>query len=467
MRLLSRVVWSEGMHLAQHHFQAQSRYFEDLTAFTLSSVFFRPYGLVALELDADALSNGTVSVVHGRGVMPDGTPFHFPHDPLPEPLDIRALFSPTHDAHRVLLTLPAWRPEKANCALDGERPDLRFRSEDQQVSDETTGRDARSVLLARKNFRLALDDAAAEPDTVALPLARVRRDGAGHFIYDPSFVPPCLQIGASARLVDLLSRLVGILEAKAEAMTAERSAAGTDLAEYASREVASFWLSHAIHSAAAPLRHHLTTRAAHPEQLYNELARLAGALCTFALDAHPRDLPLYDHDEPEGTFDGLDRFIRRHLDVAIPTNTVRIPLAPARPHGVSEKEMVLVPGGEADSPFHLGTVADRRVFGRAHWYLGVRSSASSADVIARVPRLVKICSAKYIVRLVKSAYPGLGIEHVPSPPAELAPRINTTYFRVRPVDPCWPAITDTAEVGLYVPAAIPDAEVELVVVLDE
>jgi len=24
---LSKVVWSEGMYLAQHHFQAQSRYF--------------------------------------------------------------------------------------------------------------------------------------------------------------------------------------------------------------------------------------------------------------------------------------------------------------------------------------------------------------------------------------------------------------------------------------------------------
>jgi type VI secretion system protein ImpJ len=29
MKPLSRVVWHEGMHLAQHHFQAQNRYFED------------------------------------------------------------------------------------------------------------------------------------------------------------------------------------------------------------------------------------------------------------------------------------------------------------------------------------------------------------------------------------------------------------------------------------------------------
>lgn len=437
------------MHLAQHHFQAQSRWFEDLTAFTLSSVFFHAYGLVAIELDADALLNGTVSLVHARGVMPDGTPFHFPHDPPPAPIDIRERFSPTHDAHRVLLQLPAWRPEKANCALDGGADGLRYRAERRELPDETTGGDPRDVEVARKNFRLALDGAEAEAGQVVLPIARIRRDGAGHFVYDPTFVPPSLQIGASSRLVELLARLVGMLDAKAEAMSAERAAANTNLAEYASREVANFWLSHAIHSAAAPLRHHLTTRTAHPEQLYTELARLAGALCTFALDAHPRDLPLYDHDAPEATFDALDRFIRRHLDVAIPTGAVRIPVAPAEPG------------------FFTGTVADRRCLGRAHWFLGVRSSASTGDVIQRVPRLVKMCSARHIVRLVKEAYPGLELEHVPAPPAALAPRIGTTYFRVRRTEPCWRTITDSAEVGLYVPASVPDAELDLVAVLDE
>lgn len=449
MKLLSRVVWSEGMHLAQHHFQAQSRYFEDLTAFTLASVFWRSYGLVAAELDADALLNGTVSLVHARGVMADGTPFHFPHDAPPPPLDIREGFSPTHDAHRVLLTIPGWRPEKANVATDGGAgAGLRFTSEPRPLPDETTGRDERTVPIARKNFRLMLDTGAVE-DQVALPIARVRRDGAGHFIYDPDFVPPCIQIGGSQRLLSMLARLVDILDAKAAAMTAERAAAGSNLAEYASREVVGFWLSHAIHSAAGPLRHQLVTRTAHPEALYTELARFAGALCTFALDTHPRDLPLYDHDEPEMAFDALDRFIRRHLDVVIPTGHIAVPLSPAEPG------------------FHTGSIGDRRCFDRAHWFLGVRSTATTGDIVERVPRLVKMCSAKHIVRLVREAYPGLGIEHVAAPPAALAPRINTTYFRILRTEPCWRTITDSAEVGVYVPAAIPNAELDLVVVLEE
>ena len=70
MTQLSRVVSSEGMHLAQHHFQAQSRYFEDSIQFAISHLFFKPYGLIAYHLDAEALRNGIVSLIHARGVMP-------------------------------------------------------------------------------------------------------------------------------------------------------------------------------------------------------------------------------------------------------------------------------------------------------------------------------------------------------------------------------------------------------------
>ena len=98
MKPFTRVVWQEGMHLAQHHFQLQSRYFEDSVAFALSQLFFRPHGLVGAELDSEALSNGTVSILHARGVMPDGLVFHIPDaDPPPAPRAIRELFSPTQD----------------------------------------------------------------------------------------------------------------------------------------------------------------------------------------------------------------------------------------------------------------------------------------------------------------------------------------------------------------------------------
>ena len=448
MAFLSRVVWSEGMHLAQHHFQAQGRYFEDLTTFALSGLHFKPYGLLACELDAEALANGTIALTHARGVMPDGLPFQFPEDPPPAPLAIPDLFSPTQDSHRVLLAISPHRSGQANCALEPGAADgsARFLTRTATMPDEVTGVDVKPVTIAQKNFRLLLEGQDAG-DMVVLPIARVRRDGSGHFVYDPDYVPPCLQVGASRALIELLARLVEKLDARADALRAERSAHGGG-ADYASREIASFWLSHAIHSSAAPLRHHLATRAAHPEEVFQELSRLAGALCTFSLTSHPRDLPSYDHDDATACFLALERHIREHLDIIFPTNSLTIPLA------------------QTDPFLFAGRIADRRAFGRAHWFLGVRSSAGQAEVLARVPRVVKVCSAKHIARLVKEAFPGL-----PLPPASChlpsrAPRIGTTYFSIGLTGPCWASIVDSAEVGVYVPASIPDAELEVAIVLE-
>jgi type VI secretion system protein ImpJ len=450
MKPFTRVVWQEGMHLAQHHFQLQSRYFEDSVAFALGQLFFRPYGLAGCEFDTEALRNGTVAIIHARGVLADGLAFHIPEaDPPPAPRAIRELFSPTQDRHVVFLAIPSFRPGRANCALDPKASDgnLRFVAETRVVADETTGQDEKPVVLGRKNLRVVLDSELRE-DMTALPLARVRRDGTGQFVYDLDFIPPVLEIGASPGLMERLRRVIEILEAKSEALVGPRRGAQADLATYAARDVASFWLTHAIHASLAPLRHLFESRRAHPEQLYVELARLGGALCTFSLDADPRTLPLYDHDQLEACFGELERHIRTHLDLVVPTNCITLPLERSRKF------------------LYTCAVRDRRCLGPSSWILGVRGPRAQADLITAVPRLVKLCSAQQIARLVKEAQAGLRLEHLPAPPSAVAARPGTQYFVVRQEGPCWEAILKSADVGIYVPEALVEAELELLVVLE-
>ena len=218
--------------------------------------------------------------------------------------------------------------------------------------------------------------------------------------------------------------------------------------EFAQREVASFWLLHAINASAPALRQHLLAKRVHPERLYVELARLAGALCTFSLDAHPRAIAEYDHDQPQASFDALDRHIRGHLDVAAPTGPAAIQLAP-NAQGV-----------------HSGAIADPRAFQPARWILGIRSSLTANEMIARVPELTKVCSAKFVVELVRRAFPGLRLDHLPFPPAQITPRADTQYFAIERSGPCWDTIVNTQEVGVYIPDAIPNADVELNIMVD-
>lgn len=461
MKFLSPVVWSEGMQLAQHHFQTQSRYLEETADFVFSSLFHCSWGVSRCELDAHALANDTVSLIHARGTMPDGLSFQFPDDPLPDPIKASERFSAVQESQRVLLTIPPHRTGQANCAAQGEdgSETTRFVADVRTVADETTGTDEKPVSLARKNFHLVLDGEPTD-DLVTLPLARILRDHRGQFVYDPDFIPPCVQIGASERLLSLTARLVDILDAKSDTMRREREARQLPLAEYASREILNFWITHAVHAGVAPLRHHLQTRSAHPERLYVDLARLAGALCTFSMDAHPRDLPPYDHEAPSACFNALEQHIRRLVDIFLPTNAVPIPLRPAETH------------------FFQGDVTDKRCLSpTSRWYLGVRSSAGRGELLAEVPRLIKVCSGgEDIVKIVERALPGLTLEHEPNPPSAISPRVGTQYFHVRTnvgankegTAPwvCWQRMNTESKVGVYVPAAIPEVELDLIVLLE-
>ena len=444
MTALSRVVWSEGMHLAQHHFQAQTRYFEELTSFAIQSLFFEPWGLTACELSAEALLNGTVSVTHAAGILPDGLAFSFPDDAPPDPLDLASIFSPTQEAEVIRLAIPAYRPGAANAAGDG-----RFAPETARVADEVTGEEPRAVAIARKNFRLLLGSDPAE-ELTTMPIARVRRDGSGHFVFDPEFVPPVLHIGASTRLLALLQRLLDVLDARAETLRTERQAAPTGAAGgQAAREVSGFWLSHALHSSIPALRGLLELRAAHPEQLYTELARLAGALCTFSLASDPRALPLYDHNDLGGCFGALESHILRHLEVVLPTGGLTLSLQ------------------KTGDSYFAAAVQDARCFSGARWFLGVRAQTTLPQIAERVPQLVKICSAKHIERLVREARPALGLDPISAAPVGISPRLDTQYFLLQQQGPCWALIGETREIGAYVPDALPGAELDLCILLEE
>src|SRR5262252_6579046 len=129
-KLAPKVVWSEGMYLGPHHFQMQSRHFEDSIRFAASSLWFAPYGIAGLELDSEALQNDTVVLLHARGILPDGLPFHMPEtDLLPGPRSITDVFPPTGDAAVLLLGIPERQSRGFNCALettwDGEPMDTR------------------------------------------------------------------------------------------------------------------------------------------------------------------------------------------------------------------------------------------------------------------------------------------------------------------------------------------------------
>lgn len=450
MKHLSKVVWFEGMYLGPQHFQAQRQSFEDLVHFSSSNLWFEPFGLIGYRLDHEALRNGTVALVHARGIFPDGLVFDMPDsDALPPARKIEESFPPTRESLMVMIAVPPRRQDGPNCtfAPQDSSAQTRYIAEAYPLCDENTGADPRSVHLGRKNIRYVFENESSEGLSV-LPIARVMRDGTEHFIYDPSFIPPCLQISASDRLMMILQRLVEILDEKSATLAPSRRGASKFMAGFSSGEVASFWFVHTINSSLTVLRHLCKAERGHPEQVYAEMSRLGGALCTFGMDSHPQTLPAYDHLNLDKCFQALDEHIRAHLELVVPTNCIVIPLKSTGRYT------------------HEGEITDQRCLGRARWILALQSNVGEMDLISRAPRQVKMCSAELLPELVKTSLPGLGLTHLPIPPSAIAPKVDFQYFGISRTGSVWERIVQTRKVGLYVPGDFPNPELELLIVLE-
>ena len=439
------------MYLGPHHFQAQSRYFEDSIHFSADSLWFSPFGFLGYELDAGALSNGSLKLTHARGVFADGLPFDMPSsDPLPEPRSIERAFPPTSNAVIVYLAVPEHKQRGGNCTLErgaAGADGTRFVAEERNVVDEITGGEEKPVRFGRKSIRFLVDGESKE-GWQTMPLAKIRRLGANQFAFDESFVPPLLKLSASRALMAMTERLISILSEKNKAFTGATQGYDRQATGLSAQQIATFWFLHSVNSGLAALRHLYLAKRSHPEELFVEMLRLGGSLCTFGLDTSAAELPTYEHLDLQICFESLDRHIREHLELFVPTNCIKIKLQ------------------QVDRYFWEGDVHDTRLLGNARWYLCINANVGEAELITGTPAIVKLCSAKFVGELVKRALPGLKLTHVPIPPAALAPRVMNQYFTVSRSGPCWDHICDSKRVGIYVPSDIPSPQIELLVLLD-
>jgi type VI secretion system protein ImpJ len=453
MKFLSRVVWSEGMYLGPHHFQTQSRYFEDSIAFLAASLWVEPWGLLHAELDQKAIRNGNAVLLHASGIFPDGLTFELPNsDPAPPTRNLLEVFPSTDAVLPLYLAVPSRRDNGFDCDLstiaNGAAKGVRFSRMQRTLRDETNGIDEREIELGQKNIRL-MTEAELTQDMLSISIAHVLRDGRGHLVYDEDFIPTCLRLSASEPLMLLIKRLIETIGEKSGTIARSARRHGRFEAGTAALDVANYWFLHALHNSIPPLQHLSTTRHAHPEDLFIELSRLAGALCTFAVDSDPRQLPSYDHKNPGPAFRALDAHIRRHLEIVVPSNTVTLDFHPIEPY------------------IQAADVLDERCLRRARWVFGVRSGLGESELLNLVPRLVKVCSSRFVPELVKRALPGMTLTHLPVPPTALRAEVDMQYFAVETTGPCWEHILQTRKVGVYIPGEISKPEFDLTVIVEQ
>jgi len=449
MRQLQPVIWAKGTFLTPQHLQLQDRFFESVLEFKLGALRYCPWGFAELQIDHEALSAGSLSLSRAVGLFPDGLVFEIPDsDAAPGARRIDQSFGPDENTLEVFLAVPQHRDRGFNVSVGQKSGDTRYQAEIALSRDENTGLAEKPVQVARKNLRLLLEGEPLQGNTT-LRLARVKKTPTGVYQLDPLFIPPLLDISASEYLVAILRRLVEILTAKSSTLSGTRRQKNQSLADFTASDIANFWLLYTANSYLPIMRHIFESKKGHPEGLYTAMLSLAASLTTFSTTLQPRDLPVYDHENLGACFSDLDEKLRTLLETVVPSNFVSLPLKLTRPS------------------IYSTALANDKYLVNTRMYLAISADLSEADLLKRVPQLVKVCSATHIETLIRQALPALQLTHVPSPPGSIPIKLNYQYFSLNQSGACWEAVQRARNLAAYVPGDIPNPQLELIILLPQ
>jgi type VI secretion system protein ImpJ len=449
MKQLQPVIWMKGTFLSPQHLQTQDRFLESTLRFQTESLAFQPWGFSELQINQEALAAGNFIITRATGIFPDGLVFDIPNsDGAPHGVTLAEQFDADQQEIGVYLGIPNHRDRGLNVSMSTRGFDTRYSAETAMLRDENSGLSEKPVQVARKNFRLLIGDR-TYGGMSTIRCATVRRTPAGTFQLDPKYVPPLLDFIASDYLASIARRLVEVLAAKSTLLSGTRRQRNLTLADFGTADIANFWLLYTINTNLPVLQHIFETRHGHPEHLFAAMLALAGSLTTFSTQVHPRDLPRYQHEDLTGCFTALDEKIRFLLETVVPSNFVSLPLKLVQPS------------------IYATSISDDKYLHNTRLYLAVSADMPEADLIAKTPYLIKLCSAAHIEHLVKHALPGVPVTHVQRPPSAIPVKLNSQYFSINQSGVAWEAVTRARNLAAYVPGDFPSPQLELIVLLPE
>ena len=442
----TKPLWGEGLFLRPQNFQQQDAYHERRLNHAVKALEPYYWGLQHLKVDVEALSTGSLRVTEISAIFPDGEHLVAPQFDAPPPaINLDEL--PISDGTVISIAIPLQKETGGNLEQNASSStsEARYAVQADSTTDLYTKAIAAQITYLRKNVRLVSSNAPTD-HLSTIPILRLRRSANAGYEIDETFIAPTLSIQASTALYEQLKHILDALQAKVSALYGFHREPTQHVIEYRSGDAASFWLLHTANTSHAVLMHLYRNPLTHPERLFQELLRLAGALLTFSKEYTLADLPAYHHKQPEAGFLKLDQILRDLLETVISTRYFSISLSETRPS------------------IHSGRLDSGKIDARTMLFLAVNSSMPVAQLEDIVPMRFKVGSPDDVEKLVLSAMPGVPLTYTPQVPAAIPVKPSTAYFSLQPSGKLYEAMLQSQSIAIYVPNGIPDLKLELVAV---
>jgi len=440
MKLIKPMRWKEGMFLRPQHFQQYDLYLENREFSRFRALERFGWGLLQLEIDEEALGNFVFDVKRFTAVLPEGALVDVPANARIGRRPFDALMK---EAGRPMDVSVGVRARDTRGPLtvpegDGSR-EARFVAEEEESYDLDAGRDPAPLEKLSYNLRIFMGNEATDGYEV-VPVARLVRTG------DPAkpvemagdFSPPALVLaaaaGAHADARDVVEKLTTTLRDLGQ----KRGGNDPD----------PLILYYGLAGSLPVLKDMVQEGQVHPRVVYQELARLAGAL--FYRDKQGRSaeqIPAYDHHAPAKVFRALRDLIFELSEIVV-ERAFRI--CPMERDGDLFKAVL---PAEAKSP-------------GAGFFLDIQATDSlqNLDVMLMTAR---VSNPGRIEFLRANALPGVATEAHPGPPQQLQGQSDLgKFWRLKHEEPEWNThVTPAGELAAFIMNCPPDVKIRLIVVL--
>jgi len=446
-----KILWYEGMTLDPHHFQQWDRFHQSSINSRFRSLAPHNWGLTALAIDRDSLTNGLLKLTRCGGILPDGVVFNMPDDSvLPPARNFADFFQATQENLAVYIALPTERTGGKNASLetvDGS-VNTRFTLEEISIVDENSGGDHREVGVARPNFQIRFGNESLEDFTI-IKIGEIQRDSQNQFVLNDEFIPTCVAINASPALIAVTRSIFEFLVARTTALRNSRKFSQGGQLDVSPGEVPLYGQLRALSQSIPMLKQYHESGRVHPETLYNDLVRLAGELTAFSADVSiaPSDFSIYDHSNLTMLFHRIEKQIKQLLGEV----------------KVSKNYHILTLDKKSEA-LYTAHIEPESLLDEAGFYLACSGDLPESKFTTELPEKIRVASPDMINEVLSTATRALQVSVTEQTPRGLPSKNGVKYIRLEKKGPFWDAIKRNKAVSFYIPTEFSAMDAEFVAV---
>ncbi len=458
MATIKPIFWRQGMFLQPQHFQ-QSELLQNAQA-NLLREYSHPWfwGFISYSLAKLALQQKRVELDQAELVFQDGTHVKIGENAYIQQRQLDDIQIDPESPLKVYVALRNLSKLEHNVTViqditEAHQVQTRYFTFSAPESVEDVYSEGPAAELQTLTHKLTLvfeHEREAYSDYLLVPLAQITLDGE-NLVYPAEFIPPLITLAGTNDILRLVKELRDELTGRAIQLSSNNSA--TQQSGSFDPNLLRYRIGLQTLSRYVPRLFHITeTPNIHPWDIYGFLRELIGEISTFTQDINflgetnsgERLLPPYQHDNIGECFNSARNLISQLM------NEISV-----GPQFLVELDY--------DGKYFSTNIPSEFFEQQVDFYLILNTEQPWADHSQSFLTTAKLADKSTVEILAERSLPGVGLFHMPSPPAGLPKKAFANYARIDIHDDNWQQIHNKQNLALMWDEAPEDLKVELVI----